>query len=149
ELRVYLKVHLPDYMVPAAFVFLDSLPLNTNGKLDRKALPAPDIGIRLVSQYVAPRNSIEEILAKLWAEVLGLEQVGIHDNFFELGGHSLLATQAMARIRLAFDIDLPLSVLLRAPTIAQVSHAVEEAIFDSIQGLTESEAECLLQAERD
>ncbi|MBP6057470.1 MAG: hypothetical protein KA524_03465, partial [Nitrosomonas sp.] len=149
ELKIYLKAHLPDYMVPAALVFLDCLPLSTNGKLDRKALPEPDIATELVSQYVAPRNSIEEALAKLWAEVLGLEQVGIHDDFFELGGHSLLATQVMARIRLAFDIDLPLSVLLRTPTIAEMSPAVEEAIFDSIQGLSESEAECLLQVERD
>ncbi|MCG7756954.1 MAG: amino acid adenylation domain-containing protein, partial [Nitrosomonas sp.] len=99
ELRVYLKVHLPDYMVPAAFVFLDSLPLNTNGKLDRKALPAPDMNDQFAHQYVAPRTPVEEMVAVIWAEILGLERVGVYDNFFELGGHSLLAMILIERIR--------------------------------------------------
>lgn len=149
DLRAYLQERLPDYMVPTAWVFLDSLPLTMNGKVDRKALPEPDIEAQIASRYVAPRNTTEQILAELWAQVLGLEQVGIHDNFFELGGHSLLATQLMTQIRVVFDIDLPLSVLLRVPTIAQMSHPVEEAIFNSIQGLTEAEAENILQSERD
>ncbi|MBP6077166.1 MAG: hypothetical protein KA520_12665, partial [Nitrosomonas sp.] len=127
ELKIYLKAHLPDYMVPAAFVFLDCLPLSTNGKLDRKALPEPDTATELVSQYVAPRNSIEEALAKLWAEVLGLEQVGIHDDFFELGGHSLLVTQIISRIHTKFHIKLPLRTIFEYVTIATLADAVETA----------------------
>jgi len=147
-LRIYLKEYLPDYVVPAAFVILDSLPLNANGKVDRKALPAPDIDSQFLRQYVAPRTPTEEAIALIWAEVLGLERVGIQDNFFELGGHSLLATQVIARVRIAFSIDLPLSILLRTPTIECMSVSVEEAVVNSIELLTESEAECILEAER-
>ncbi len=147
DLRTRLKALLPDYMIPVSFVLLDSLPLSANGKLDRGALPAPVFDRQLTAQYVAPRNPTEEALAKLWADVLNLERVGIHDDFFELGGHSLLAAQLMARIRLAFDIDLPLSVLLDASTIERMSPAVEQVIILSIALLTDSEAEHLLEIE--
>jgi hypothetical protein len=134
-------------MLPAACIPLDHLPLSANGKLNRAALPVPllESGSML---YVAPRNPTEEALADLWADVLGLGRVGIQDDFFELGGHSLLAAQLMARIRLAFGIDLPLSVLLDSATIAGMSPAVEQAIIRSIEQMTESEAEYLLEMER-
>ena len=100
ELRSFLKQKLPEYMVPSAFVFLDTLPLTPNGKVDRKALPAPDQNRPEAEEsYVAPRTPVEELLAEIWAEVLKLDKVGVHDNFFELGGHSLLATQVISRVR--------------------------------------------------
>ncbi|HLK58120.1 MAG TPA: amino acid adenylation domain-containing protein, partial [Chthonomonadaceae bacterium] len=119
-LREHLKDRLPGYMVPSAFVLLDALPLNTNGKVDRKALPAPDAESR-EETYVAPRNPIEEGMAQIWSEVLNLERIGIHANFFELGGHSLLATQVISRIRTTFQTELPVRALFEAPTIAELA----------------------------
>jgi amino acid adenylation domain-containing protein len=124
ELRRFLETRLPEYMVPSFFVFLDTLPLNPNGKIDRRALPAPNISdIRLSTNFVLPQNSTEEVLASIWAKMLRLEQVGIHDNFFELGGHSLLATQVMSRVRQALQIDIPLQILFENPTIATLAQA--------------------------
>ena len=126
ELRSFLLAKLPDYMVPGAFVFLEAMPLTPNGKIDRRALPAPDTSHReLEDKFVAPNTPTEEILAAIWAEVLGLQLVSINDNFFELGGHSLLATQIISRIREAFSIELPLRHLFEAPTIASLSHSIE------------------------
>ena len=99
ELRAALQAHLPDYMLPSAFVTLDALPLTANGKVDRKALPAPDLGALQAHRYVAPRTATEAALCRIWAQTLGLERVGVEDNFFELGGHSLLAVQVISRIR--------------------------------------------------
>ncbi|MDZ8087685.1 MAG: amino acid adenylation domain-containing protein [Nostoc sp. DedQUE12b] len=128
ELRRFLEARLPEYMVPAFFVFLDTLPLNPNGKIDRRALPAPDTSdIKLSTNFVPPQNSIEIVLAGIWAKVLCLEQVGIHDNFFELGGHSLLATQVMSRVRQAFQIEIPLQLLFENPTIATLAQAMPTA----------------------
>ncbi|MDJ0548257.1 MAG: amino acid adenylation domain-containing protein, partial [Microcystis sp. M49637_WE12] len=124
ELRQFLSSKLPLYMVPQAFVFLESLPLTTNRKVDRRALPAPDkIGNRR-DQYVAPRNGIEEMLVQIWTEILKIEQVGIYDNFFEIGGHSLLATQLVSRIRSLFKIELPLRSLFGAATVAELAHLI-------------------------
>ncbi|MEX0806421.1 MAG: phosphopantetheine-binding protein [Candidatus Binatia bacterium] len=129
ELRDFLRKKLPDYMVPSAFVFLDALPLTSNGKLDRKRLSAPDHNTpELERSYVAPRTPAEELLAEIWGKVLNVEKVGIHGNFFDLGGHSLLATQVMARAREAFQVDLPLRALFEAPTVADLALRVERSI---------------------
>jgi len=126
ELRTFLKQRLPDYMVPSAFVFLDSLPLTPNGKIDHRALPAPDESCRKLEEtYVAPRTPTEKLLAEIWSGVLKLQKVGIHDNFFDLGGHSLLATQLVGRIRGALQIDLPLRMLFERPTIAGLAEEIE------------------------
>jgi len=122
DLRSALQRKLPDYMVPSVFVFLDTLPLTPNGKLDRKALPAPDHSRpELENTFTAPRTPVETRLANIWAEVLKLDQVGIHDNFFHLGGHSLLATQVVSRIRAVMDIDLPLRRIFESPTVAETA----------------------------
>src|SRR5256885_1252468 len=124
-LRAFLGERLPDYMVPSHFVLLDALPLTANGKLDRHALPIPD-GARPTSDssYVAPRSPLEEVLAGIWALVLGVEQVGLHDNFFELGGHSLLAIQLIWRVREALQVELPVSSLFEMPTLAQFAQRI-------------------------
>src|SRR5690606_7304894 len=103
-LRAYLVERLPDYMVPTAYVVMDALPLNASGKVDRKALPAPE-GAQLASaEYVAPRTPVEAGLAAIYASVLKVERVGVHDDFFALGGHSLLATQLVSRVRETFQV---------------------------------------------
>jgi amino acid adenylation domain-containing protein len=116
DLRSHLKRTLPDYMVPQAYVVLEQLPLSANGKLDRKALPAPDAS-QARHDYVAPRNAVEATLARIFAEVLHQDRVGINDNFFELGGHSLSATRAVARVQDTFGIELPLRSLFEAPAV--------------------------------
>ena len=127
DLRKFLQQKLPNYMVPSAFIFLDSLPRTTNGKLDRKALPAPDHSRpELDDAYTAPRTPVEEILANIWTEILKLNKVGIHDNFFHLGGHSLLATQVVSRIRDSFKLDLPLRTLFEAPTVQGLAQRLQE-----------------------
>ncbi|MEG4407807.1 amino acid adenylation domain-containing protein [Microcoleus sp. MON2_D5] len=126
QLQAYLAEKLPEYMVPSAFVVLESLPVTANGKVDRLALPAPEpIKLEWAGGYVAPHTSIEEVLVKIWAEVLGIKRVGIRDNFFELGGHSLLATQLVSRVRDAFGVELPLRRVFEAPTISELSKIVE------------------------
>ena len=125
DLRGYLKVKLPEYMIPAVFVMLETLPLTSNGKVDRRALPKPDQdGMAQIAAYVAPRNSIEEKLQEIWTNFLGLERIGIHHNFFEVGGHSLLATQIMARVQAVFQVDLPLRALFENPSIAELATAI-------------------------
>ena len=115
-LRAFARQRLPEYMVPSAFVTLEALPLTPNGKVDRKALPAPD-GERsaLPSTFVAPRTPVEQRLADIWSEVLGVERSACSDDFFELGGHSLLATQVLSRVRDAFGVELPLRRCSRRP----------------------------------
>jgi len=115
-------------MIPSAFVFMDALPLTPTGKVDRRALPAPD-GVRpdLEEVFVAPRSQSEELVAGIWSNVLGLERIGIHDGFFELGGHSLLAIQVISRIREAFQVKLPLRALFEEPTVVGLTERIETA----------------------
>lgn len=117
-LRKFLNDYLPQYMIPSAFVLMEKLPLTSNGKIDRKALPAPTAPAETTREYVAPRNVLEQALANIWARVLKVERVGIHDDFFDLGGHSLLAVRVIAEFERLSNKRLPLALLLRAPTIA-------------------------------
>jgi len=132
QLHEYLKTRLPHYMIPGVFVPLTELPLTRSGKIDYRALPPVDEGHRLHhgQEYVAPSTPVEEDLARIWAEVLGLEQVGVHDNFFELGGHSLLATQIASRMRELYDVEIPLRSLFASPTIAQLAAIITEAMLE-------------------
>ncbi|MEL6441868.1 MAG: amino acid adenylation domain-containing protein [Cyanobacteria bacterium J06621_8] len=117
DLRELIKHKLPEYMVPGAFVFLDTLPLSPNGKIDRRSLPVPDLATEFSKTFVAPRTPTGTAIAEIMASVLELPQVGIYDNFFELGGHSLLATQVISRLRRTFNLEFPLRRLLEAPTV--------------------------------
>jgi amino acid adenylation domain-containing protein len=127
ELKRFLKTRLPDYMVPSAWVKLASLPHTPNGKINRAALPAPEAGqLEAIEGFTAPRTQVEKMLAKIWAEVLKREGVGIRDNFFDLGGHSLLATQVISRLRNALNLEIPLRTLFESPTIEQMAAAIME-----------------------
>lgn len=123
QLREYLKLNLPDYMIPSAFVVLESFPLTTNGKIDYRAFPGANFSFPQI-KYVRPRTPTEEIIANIWSRVLKVENIGIDDNFFELGGHSLLATQVISRIRQSFNLEIPLRLLFECPTIAQLSSQI-------------------------
>jgi amino acid adenylation domain-containing protein len=126
NLRSFLREQVPDYMVPASFVCLESMPLTPNGKVDFKALPAPETNSS-EADFIAPETLEEQVLADIWAEVLGLKQVGINDNFFELGGHSLLATQLIAKVRDRFQVELSLRCLFQSPTVASLTLAIAQA----------------------
>jgi len=152
ELQRFVQEKLPLYMVPSAFVMLEQLPLTVNGKVDNRALPAPDQSRPNMSvSFVSPRNAAEEIVADIWRQVLHREQVGVLDNFFALGGHSLLAMQIISRIGNAFQIErLPLRNLFEAPTVAGLVEVVANhwggiEVLDEIartwQGLEQLSAE--------
>jgi amino acid adenylation domain-containing protein len=130
DLRQYLSERLPAYMIPSVFVELPALPLTANGKVDRQALPTP-AALELAGEYVGPRTAVEEILAEIWAYVLGLQSVGVTDNFFDLGGHSLLATQVISRVRDRLKVDLPLREFFDAPTVAAVSAKIEAGLLNN------------------
>jgi acyl carrier protein len=142
ELHSFLSQKLPSYMVPSIFIELDNLPLSSNGKVNRRALPTPDLAkSELTLIFVEPRTLTEKTLAKIWAEVLEIEQVGIHDNFFfNLGGNSLLATQVMSRIRETFQVELPLRHFFETPTVAHLAVTIAEKLA------LDSDSEMLAQA---
>ncbi|MFD2168469.1 amino acid adenylation domain-containing protein [Tumebacillus lipolyticus] len=140
DLAPYLKTKMPEYMIPSAILKLERLPLTANGKVDKKALPMPDrTEWALETQYIAPRNDWEESVAKIWAEVLHLDQVGVHDNFFDLGGHSLLATQLMSRIHSEFGVKLPLRLLFaEASTVEKLAQQIERQAREASAGQGET-----------
>src|SRR5262249_11452639 len=151
-LRSHVAEKLPFYMVPTAFVMLKSMPLTPNGKVDRKALPDPaESRPDLAERYVAARTESEEILTKIWREILSLERVGVFDNFFELGGHSLLATRVTSRVREEFQVELPLRTLFEQPTIAGLASVLAQLdgqkdpdladILAELQDISDEEAE--------
>jgi amino acid adenylation domain-containing protein len=125
QLRDFLKTRLPAYMLPAAFVTLDAFPQTRNGKVDRRALPSPDATRPRHTDFVAPRTPLEETIAAIWMELLGVERVGVHDNFLELGGHSLLAMQVASRLREAMGVELPLRAFLDDATVAALAQRLE------------------------
>ena len=132
ELRAHLRRKLPEYMMPSAFVTLERMPLTPNGKVDRGALPGPDAARQDAAEgYTPPRDETEEALAAIWAEVLGVERVGVDENFFEAGGHSLLATQVVVRVREVFGTDVPLRLMFELPTVAQLAAALKDARRDA------------------
>ena len=139
-LRDHLKSTLPDYMVPVHLILLDAFPLTGNGKLDRKALPAPDAS-QLQAAFVAPETPLQQELAAIWAEVLKVERVGLHDNFFELGGHSLLATQVISRIRQHLDVALSLRNLFEARDLAAFAATAGHAAPDPASALIRADRE--------
>ncbi|GAA3845657.1 non-ribosomal peptide synthetase [Streptomyces phyllanthi] len=140
DLRGHLRQSLPESMIPSVFVELAGLPLTSSNKIDRAALPVPDIGrTDQDGSYVAPSTPAEELLAGIWAELLGADHVGAEDNFFELGGHSLLATQVISRIRDAFGTEVPLAALFDQPTVRELAQVVEERILDEIERMSDDE----------
>jgi len=132
ELLAFLRGRLPEHMVPGHFVLLQALPLTVNGKLDRRALPAPE-GARpeLARAYVAPRTPLERVLAGAWEEALGVDRVGVEDGFFDLGGHSLLATQMISWVRETFEAEVPLRELFERPTVAALASALKAVSPDA------------------
>jgi len=147
ELRRFLQQKLPDHLVPTKFVLLDTMPLTPNGKRDRKALENLDIPMDVADEPgVEPRTPAETALAQIWCDVLRRERVGVHDNFFDLGGHSLLVAQVVGRIRDAFEVDLPMRKMFENPTVARLAAAVEERLVETIQTLSDAEAERLATA---
>ncbi len=128
-IRTFIKQALPDYMVPSAVVFLTALPLTSNGKIDRKALPVPD-GDRSDERGEAPSTPTQDLVAGIWSEILGMERIGRHDQFFDLGGHSLLATQVISRVRAVFQLELPLRSLFDFPTVEGFAAAIDRAVAE-------------------
>jgi acyl carrier protein len=121
----YLQKRLPEYMIPALWVTQQQMPVTSNGKIDRKALPDPEIGESLQQEYVAPRNEIEQALADIWQELMGIERIGVYDNFFERGGHSLLAMRVISAIRKKLTVSIPVHMLFRFTCISDLSKYIE------------------------
>jgi acyl carrier protein len=137
--REALRAAVPEHMVPSAWVVLDALPLTPNGKVDRRALPAP--GAAGGAEHVAPRTPVEEVLAGVWAEVLGAARVGVEDDFFALGGHSLMAMRLAARVRAAFGVELPIRAVFAGSTLGAMADTIERSIYADILAMPETQAE--------
>ncbi len=140
RLRTHVAEKLPEYMAPAAYVWLESLPLTSNGKLDRKALPAPDTDVYVMRDYEEPVGETERALAEIWAELLNLERVGRHDNFFELGGHSLLAVRVISRLRKVLNVEVTVRDVFERPVLASLAERLinlqlEQFDPDKLEGL--------------
>ncbi len=145
DLTQFLMQRLPDYMLPTQFVMLEQLPLTQNGKVDREALPQPEVGrARVETAFVAPQTNVELELVKIWTTVLGIPEVGVHDNFFELGGDSISTIQVMMHISRTFQTDLLPTELFDSPTVAALAVQIEDRIIAEIENLTDEEAERLL-----
>lgn len=127
DLREFIKIDLPEYMVPNAFICLSELPLSGNGKLNRKALPAPDLSAFQRHDFAAPRSNMETHLAEIWSSILNIEPIGIHDNFFELGGHSLLAAKLVARLRDELSLSVPLRHVFDFPVLQDLAQKLEHS----------------------
>jgi amino acid adenylation domain-containing protein len=159
ELKAFLQERLPDHMTPSAIVTLQALPLTPNGKVDHKALPDPEQARTAADKnYTAPRNAVEDALAKIWAEVVGVARVGVHDNFFDLGGHSLMATQVISRASAALSVQVPLRLIFERPTVAGLAEAIAalggqaaedmDHVLAELESLSEDEVQRLLALER-
>jgi amino acid adenylation domain-containing protein len=147
ELRNFLRARLPDYMVPEIFVKLERLPLSSNGKVHRSALPAPNETNTLRDHtFTAPRTDLEKKVADILGNLLGVEQVDVEGNFFELGGHSLLGAQLIARIRSIFGVEMSLRVLFEAPTVAQLSAGIERLLASKCEGMNNGKVPCVPEA---
>jgi acyl carrier protein len=157
ELHAFLAEKIPSYMIPSVFVTLNELPLTPNGKLNREALPLPELSeADTTPNFVAPRTPLEETLAGIWHETLGVAQVGVESNFFDLGGHSLLATRVVSQMRERLGIELPLRVLFESPTIAGLAQHIDTAqskdtelgrimsVLENIENISEEEVTALL-----
>jgi acyl carrier protein len=146
-IRQLVRTRLPDYMEPSAFVWMDSLPLTPNGKVDRAALPIPKIGHGAGGQtFIAPRTPVEETLAGIISEVLKVPRLSVDDDFFHLGAHSLLGAQIIARVRGAFGTELRLLDVFDAPTVAELSLRIEQALTLQLNAMSEAEVEAALAA---
>jgi amino acid adenylation domain-containing protein len=145
EVREHLRGRLPEHMVPGAIVRLDALPLTANGKLDRKALPAPEL-TSAEERYVAPRTPVEEVLAEIWVQVLRVERAGVHDSFFGLGGHSLMATRLLAHVQATFGLEISIRDVFSMPTLEAMAGEIERRIYEDIATISSDEAERLLAA---
>ncbi len=132
DVRNYLKEILPDYMVPAVFVYLDAIPLTANGKIDRRILPAPEAEMMEQNEYIAPSTEFEERIASIWEEVLHVERVSVKDNFFDLGGHSLMVTQVVSRVNKEFGVKMPLRMLFEAPTVTDLALRAEALLHENV-----------------
>ncbi|MET0396223.1 MAG: amino acid adenylation domain-containing protein, partial [Longimicrobiaceae bacterium] len=146
ELHAHLSERLPEYMVPAAYVRLAGLPLTPNGKVDRRALPAPEGSSYATREYEAPRTAVEEVLAGIWAEVLGRDRVGVHDSFFDLGGHSLLIMRLLAGIQATFDLEISIRTVFSMPTLEAMAGEIERRIYEDVAAMSELEAEQLAES---
>jgi len=159
ELRAHLQQSQPDYMIPAAFVVLDELPLTTSGKVDRRRLPQPnEQRPALAKDFIAPRTPIEQEVASIWEQVLKVRGVGVYDNFFDLGGHSLLATRVISRLNESLNLEMPLRAIFEHPTVAGFAIAAAQQQASTLQGealqllgelseMSDEEAQRLLDAE--